>query len=976
MRSETIDNDGYQTLSLMDRRRLVPPEVDRQGAARATRSRGTLLADLRTLVVPALVHRHVARRGVPGRTQTDLVDLAPVESFLLGEVMLLTTQVFALELNVSRVCGRLQGATPALRYIDWLGAAVDDAYLDYVLDKYEALESRLERLVSGALRLVRSINAATVRDERALVSEFGLAPSTGIRAIIPAGDAHGDGQRASVVVFADGARVMFKPRSDAPDRAFSSFLDALPERVKEFVRVPRTLPSDGYHWQEWVERDDSLPTFRAAGHWLAIAHLTGTRDLHHENLLPVAGALWAVDLECAFNALPKMADDEDLGPEWDLLSGSSILPVRVGGSEEAAGANWGVVGALHQDLTGMPYWAVEDDATDVLRLRRRFGDESDDRQVAAEAELLREGDTVGQGFVDGVSAVEEFLTGTDVGTIVGYAASTRVLLRPTQTYADVLGRTLHPAALLTDAEHVRLITEGLESVTTSDRLRRLSSSEAASLHRGEVPIYTAGVGADSLTVAGEHVPLSSVTDVVRRRAEAMRLGTAQRDLRLELDTIRKQIAAFLMVPDGTAASPAPDGGGSAGPSGAARALLGATVWRPGPLWVNVNRAADNRWVVGTGGANLYQGSAGVLVALSAAARAGIDVPARHLDELVADVERAVDDTRLGIGVFSGRAGMPFALAAAHSDGHADRDRVRSASDRVAERLLEADADEESWDLISGWAGVSCVYAELVRTGLVEPSLGRAVLERSITVLEALDETPDAPTARWIDPMCEDWLGGLSHGVAGVAVAASRTSPHLAAPERGQRLASRAWRTQLGLARTGGDGALSWEDRRPARLRGDGSMQAWCHGTEGIALAAVEVANTLGEAAGDVSAIQASVHALPFTPANPSLCHGTAGRLIALERATSGRRTATEHGGLDRVLDQVRRDGADVPELGRRAPESWNEGLMVGRAGVLWALVAHGEIERFTDPLSLRLALPSVPGVNTVTRHSILTGMRG
>lgn len=950
------DNKSHPPLTLNERRRLLPPTPVEQRSSEPVVSHGTLLEDLQHLLVPALIRHCTTTHLWPGDEQPALEDIGLVESFLINEVVSLSVQLFALEINVARACGRLTAQTRELRYVEWLNYALTDDYLAYILRKYEVLAVRLSVLIRGVRRSVRAIRQAVDFDTTGLKTYFDIETPSEIRRLVPAGDSHRQGQRATIVEFREGSRVVYKPRSDAPERSFAALLAKLPDDVTNEVQVPRTLSRDDYHWQEWVERDDRMPTYEAAGLWLAIAHLSSTRDLHHENLIPRAGALVAVDLECAYNALPELTPDRSARSlDWDLLSGSSILPVRVGGSELSAGANWGVVGAVAQDLTGMPFWRIENDASDEIRIRRSFRDTTDERQTAVDDSLIQEGaGLVASAFERGVTAFQDLVTRIGPHALSELCGPTRILLRSTQTYADVIARNQHPAAMLSIAEHARLMTADLREVSSTPILDAVIASEVAELQLGDIPLYYAEPESTHLLVGNTRIPLVGAAAIMQRRAEAMHLGTEGRDTRLEQDTIRKQIAAFLMLPGGDLLDEVRKP--SRNTSDLAESLIASISMRPGPAWVNVNRASDNRWVIGLGGPNLYQGTAGMLVALSTANRRGIAIPRRLLTNLVDDVSGSVHDTRLGIGAFSGLAGLPFSLAAAHADGLVDETAVHAVADTIAVKLLEPDQDLESWDVISGWSGVALVYSELVRVGLVDTALGLAVLRRALDVLEEQDTTPADSHGHWVDLTCDDWLGGFSHGVAGVAAAAARLSSYVSDGSRARQLSERAWRTQLSLSDLNG-GSISWIDRRPARLAGDGSMQAWCHGSEGIAVAAREVAQSLGEAFSNVASIEAAVGALSFTPTNPSLCHGSSGRLIALARIADVDSSRSE-GRRSAVRDDVQRDVGDVRQLGRRAPESWNEGLMVGRAGILWSLLAEDHLGEVSDPLSLRLGLPT------------------
>jgi hypothetical protein len=125
------------------------------------------------------------------------------------------------------------------------------------------------------------------------------------------------------------------------------------------------------------------------------------------------------------------------------------------------------------------------------------------------------------------------------------------------------------------------------------------------------------------------------------------------------------------------------------------------------------------------------------------------------------------------------------------------------------------------------------------------------------------------------------------------------------------------------------------------------MNAWCHGTEGISLALQSMSAPHIHAG--IDEVMLSDDAV----AGLSLCHGEAGRMLwhsIRAESNSPYRSAHEDAALRYERSLV--DAFSEPRtIGHSPLAAWDNGLMTGRAGVLWAL-SFRELRELPNPLLL------------------------
>jgi type 2 lantibiotic biosynthesis protein LanM len=117
-------------------------------------------------------------------------------------------------------------------------------------------------------------------------------------------DPHNDGRRVLIVRFADGARIVYKPKDLQLDVAWRGLVERLNGAGAPIaLKTVRTLAQDGYGWTEFIEHLGCADArgcetfFRRAGAWLALLHCFAATDMHQENMLAAGDHPVPIDLE-------------------------------------------------------------------------------------------------------------------------------------------------------------------------------------------------------------------------------------------------------------------------------------------------------------------------------------------------------------------------------------------------------------------------------------------------------------------------------------------------------------------------------------------------------------------------------------------------------------------------------------------------------------------------------------------------------
>ncbi|MFI0207113.1 type 2 lanthipeptide synthetase LanM family protein [Streptomyces diastaticus] len=893
-----------------------------------------------------------------GGEERGLVDLAAVRAGLVRAVgprlARIAARVLVTELHRAREAGGLTGGDSRARFREFLRRAGGRRGLAALLRAHPVLARLLGRVSLDAADAFAELLRRLVADHVAL-AEAGLPCGSDDRLLVDveagAGDSHGGGRTVALLRFADGTRLVYKPRPVAAHRHFNDLADWL-GRLPGAPRL-RTLTVLDRGTHGWVEFVEVLPCrtepqvrefYRRQGALLALLHALDGTDLHHENLIAHGEHPVLVDVETLFHpALPIAASDDPASRALhDSVHRVGLLPQFLLGDDSAL--DMSAVGGGRAALSPVALAGWADCGTDTMRLVRRPGRfrESANRPRLRErtAEPAAYTAELCEGFRAAYTALGEAraeLLGP-TGLLERFRRDeVRVVARPTAVYATLLDETTHPELMREAGARDAVLARLREGTLGHPALPGLEDEEIAQLWSHDVPVFTVRAGGTALTgVTGRAVPGTvPISGLARATGKIAALDSVDRQ-------DQEWVIRAAMVSASTTPAHHPAGPGR-GPRpafapeperllAAARSLgdqLVSLAYRAADRanWLGLELLGDRYWRLGPMPADLAAGYCGP--ALFLAQLADVTGVARYAETASASLapvaglldalhEDPTAPPAVGSGAFAGLGGLTYTLL-------------------EVERLLGEPACAESLP-------AALRLLEAAAAGERETGVG-AGTAGGLAVLLAAHRATGRPETLRAAGRCAERLAaagppagpGFLDGSAGTGWALLRYAERSGAP-RFREAGLEALREAV-AALPAANGAAD---------------EGWCHGRAGIALA---VADSPAALADHRLAAWLTATARLLRGAGPrpddSLCHGEAGLLELLGHgALAGARAGLVHR-TGALLASVE-DGGPRCGTPDHVPHA---GLLTGLAGIGHGLLRAGFPDRV--PSVLLLDLPTL-----------------
>lgn len=948
---------------------------------------------------PLLAHAYAEWLRGAGAGPREGVDLAAIEQqwieLLAQRLCHLSLRTLTLELQVAKLQGRLTAQDGAARFAEFFTLLAQPQALREFFDEYPALAELLvtacRSWVSFGVQVLDHLRADAPQLERTF--GWNLAADPLVRLKASGADAHRGGRCVLFAHRASGRRVVYKPRPSTLDLHFQELLGWIAERDARFsFRTPAVLACGAHGWFEYVERApctdaaEARSFFRRQGEYLALFHALDATDLHYENVMACGSHPVIVDLEALFHPSlfvhhENRAFDQALTALHDSVLRVGLLPWRVGAEGGGQGADIGGISAPADQLSPRPVLMAQGIGTDDMHLvRQRTGFGGDGHRVmladGSLPDLLEHADDVAQGFEAMYGFLRDHgpaLLAADGPMARFRGDTTRVILRPTSIYAQLLQESLHPDLLRDPRDRQQFVGRLREALPgVADSMRSMVSAavecEVADVLMGDIPLFSGGYDSCGLLDSCDR-PLPGLlpqapSDRVHERLQ--HLGPV--DFALQQWVLRSSLAT-LGSADVTRRTPRSAQRRALGPLPSRRVLranaleaarkiagrIAALAFRGagGATWLGMNADGLETWGVGPLQGDLYSGQAGVILFLAYLDHiVGGDAATRELVEAAAaswlsDMRTSAPKEQ-AVGGFVGLGGSLFLLN--HLAHLWQRPALLDDAQTLMELLPARIETDTLYDVLAGSAG--CIAALLGWCGTVHHDRALALaIQCGDHLIDCAQ--PQAQGWGWPARGSEPALGGFSHGAAGVAWALDQLAQATAAP-RFREAAAQA----LAFDRTLHDiEKANWRDLRQRTDEADTRLvfqTNWCHGAPGIGLARMAMRRNCDDSLLDDeigTALQTTLR--QGFGGSHCLCHGALGNLELLwsaahetGAASPWQRRADRQ--LARVLDDLATGGlqSGLP-LNVESP-----GLMTGLSGVGLGLLRAARPDRVPSVLLL------------------------
>lgn len=676
----------------------------------------------------------------------------------------IAARTLVLELNLARVGGRLVGDTPQARFLHF----VHQVDLPALFAKYPVLARLLGQACLHAVEAHTELLDRLAEDRREIVRTLldGRDPGPVAHVETGRGDPHARGRSVAVLTFADGRRVVYKPRSVALHRAFADLVAWFDGHTGLGLRLPRVVVRPGHGWLEFVGHAPCADVaevgrfYHRLGALIALLYAVDGADMHYENLVAAGDQPVLVDVETLFHPEVDTSADPAVRSLARSVHRTAVLPRVLLGEHGALDV--GGVGGDHGERFAADGVAWLHPGTDRMRLVRRPAPvpPAHNRPVldGVEAEPADYQGALLAGFRLGYDTLCEHRDEL-LGLLWRFAdLPVRFVPRMTALYTTLLDESTHPDALRGAGARENALDLLWDDSGDSDVLRALVPHEVTDLWAGDVPLFTTRPGSrDVWTASGQRLadllPVSGLDAVAAKVA-----GLDEVDKHDQQWLITAALASRPRPVEHRTGQvlPGPLEAGVPDPQrllvaacGVADEVLAHAATTGGRVnWVGLELVDDRHWAVAAMGAGLSNGYPGVALFLAQLGRlTGADrylgfardalAPVPGL--LAAFAEDEEPAVAVGSGAFHGLGGICYALARLANllDDAEITGWLRTALE-VAARVQAV--GEEPANLVEGWAGgLAAMLAVRAESGLpAAGALARAYADRLLTATSGGD----------------------------------------------------------------------------------------------------------------------------------------------------------------------------------------------------------------------------------------------
>ena len=399
-----------------------------------------------------------------------------VKTMLQNRISSISARTMAHELRLRLQAGELNGETSEERYVDFMQrfVATPEGRLALFV-KYPVLARLLATRTLQTIEIIIEI-ADRLESDAKEISErllIGRSLTKVSRIELGLSDPHLNGRSVTILEFANGAKIVYKPRSLDIDVAYSKLIEwwnSIEPNIS--LKCAAVISRKDYGWAETIAASDCRDSEEVAKYYerqgahAAIFHFLHSSDFHGDNFIAAGGIPVPIDLECILTSTQaqKPLSTLDVPAEFrpPSLIGTGMLPMWKPGKEgQVCSVNCGIAGQASRPTTEtVAVWkGLETDGlTLVFEQRSVLKDTSPclprlNGNATGPENFL---DELNHGFTIAYNAMishRELLLDKEGPLRHLRGVRTRALLRTTSEYAFLLAWSTSPDHLTSGAAH-------------------------------------------------------------------------------------------------------------------------------------------------------------------------------------------------------------------------------------------------------------------------------------------------------------------------------------------------------------------------------------------------------------------------------------------------------------------------------------------------------------------------------------------
>ena len=852
------------------------------------------------------------------------LDYDYVEHQLLHDISFtlfdMVDRVMVLELNIAKMQEELQGDSPAARFQDFIRQKCSPEQLISLLEDYPLLFRKIHDFVMQWAEVSAETALRLNADIGDIEEHFGISDASKIKKLhINAGDKHCGNRTVVIITYADGGKVVYKPRSLAVDRHFQQYLDwynSIDDTLP--LKIMKILDRGSYGYAEFIDHqhcqsEEELQRYYGRiGSLLALLYIIKATDFHHENIIARGEHPVLIDLESLFHSVAVKGYDPIDERVNSLIQNSvlniQLLPFKIyyGGKAVDISGISNTEGA--EAPAPVPAWQAE--ATDEMKLTRvnarlAGAKNAPIAQGANNTNLLQYGSVIRAAFIRSYHLLmehrEALLAGDSV--IRAFAQDDiRLLVRPTSAYTAYLRGSFHSDYLQSYLYRHKLQDYLWDKAKVATSFAYIVPAEIRATEQKDVPFFSTRAGGRDLYADGQLIA-KDYFEEAGMEASLHRIATlSEEDCMRQAWFIDASMATTLQDNESISWQdrsylPPVQEDQRLSPEKAQKTSqfladrIDTLHLQVGEYshWASLILSDGSSYDIKSLMMDTYSGLPGVALFLAASYSTRRDPRDKALlTGTLHNIKRLADrytgmQFTARMGAYDGWAGLAWCLY--QIAALMESEQIRAFGKESLDFTLNHIDEVRGYDVLSGAAGV-ILALHAIQQQAADERIPAAMLHLGEKIMAAAEKTNDG--YGWINTGGSKPLAGFGHGAAGIAAALAVLEQYKPDAARREVIeGALAFESSLFDPRT-----HNWRDVREAVLAQQDddnplNMVGWCHGASGVGMGRIILLQHMEHEGARRDLLQAveTVLAQGFGR-NHSLCHGDMGNLDFLYAAAA------------------------------------------------------------------------------------------
>lgn len=381
-------------------------------------------------------------------------------------------RVLVMETHTAKEAGLLKGDTPEERGKYFKTVLLhSQSFLEAMYDEYSVLTilfiKKLEQMTAFIAEVIHNFEENKADIEASL--NGGASYGKIVDISYDAGDTHNNGKTVIVLNFENQKKLVYKPREMTVEQRFNDFIywlnETMPKESLLSLEVAGIHRGDHCGWVSFVEAtpceniEEVKRYYQRVGQILALSYVLGAKDFHHENVIASGEHPVIIDLETLF--CPDLVDiDLETAPSghviakliYESVSSIALLPMQITNKKNKKSVDLGGLSGSEAQLSPFKSTYITHPDTDEIQIVADYGvieamnnlpKVNDQRQNSDDylPEMIKGFENMYLWIIENKTPMMQAIHQYFDNLIY------RVLFRPTNTYAQLLGTSYHPDIL-------------------------------------------------------------------------------------------------------------------------------------------------------------------------------------------------------------------------------------------------------------------------------------------------------------------------------------------------------------------------------------------------------------------------------------------------------------------------------------------------------------------------------------------------